>query len=221
MRGSAFRRPCGLLVAAAFFSWAAPTPAAPVTVAAAAGVFPYYAYDDLRVASRAGPAATLACACERDAFGLAAEVRYRRYGDGDEYEAGTEFRARYYFHPAPARPYVAPTAGFWLAGDGAQTYKVVGVGARAGGVLTAEGAPLTLDVFAAYRGRFNLDRDERRPAFTSELAAGATCDWFLTAHFGLHAEGSVLWPGFFAEKHEPPSGPGVAPFVLVGPAFSF
>jgi hypothetical protein len=43
----------------------------------------------------------------------------------------------------------------------------------------------------------------------------------VTAHFGLHAEGSVLWPGFFAEKHEPLHGPGVAPFVLLGPAFSF
>jgi hypothetical protein len=210
-----------LLVAAAFFWGAGVAAGAPAKLAAAAGVFQYYTYDAARVSSRAGPAAALACAYERDAFGLAAEVRYRRYEDGDEYEAGAEFRARHYFHPAPARPYLAPTAGFWLAKDGAQTYKVVGVGARAGGVLAADGVPLTLDVFAAYRGRFNVDRDDRRPAFTSELVAGATCDWFATARFGLHAEGSVLWPGFFAEKHEPPHGPGVTPFVLVGPAFSF
>lgn len=216
-----FRRPYGLLVAAALFYGAAATPAAPVKLAAAAGVFQYYAYDAVRVSSRAGPAAALACAYERDAFGLTAEARYRRYEDGDEYEAGAEFRARYYFHPAPARPYLAPTAGFWFPGDGAQTYKVVGVGARAGGVLSPEGVPLTLDVFAAYRGRFNVDADERRPAFTSELVAGAACDWFVTAHLGLHAEGSVLWPGFFAEKHEPLYGPGVTPFVLVGPAFNF
>lgn len=222
MNGAVFRRPYGLLVAAAFFYGAAAAPAAaPAKLAAAAGVFQYYAYDALRVSSRAGLAAALAYAYERDAFGLAAEVRYRRYEDGDKYEAGAEFRARCYFHPAPARPYVAPTAGFWLPGDGAQTYKVVGVGARAGGVLSSDGVPLTLDVFAAYRGRFNVDRDERRPAFSSELVAGATCDWFVTAHFGLHAEGSVLWPGFFAEKHEPSYGPGVAPFVLLGPAFSF
>lgn len=220
MNGAVFRRPYGLLVAAAFFSWAGPTPAAAVTLAAGAGVFQYYAHDGERVSSRAGPAAALAFAYERDAFGLAGEARYRRY-EGDEYEAGAEFRARYYFHPAPARPYLAPTAGFWPAKDGARTYKAVGVGARAGGVLTAEGVPIRLDVFAAYRGRFNVDADERRPAFTSELVAGATCDWFVTSRFGLHAEGSLLWPGFFAERHEPLHGPGVTPFVLVGPVFSF
>jgi len=213
------RRFYGLFAAAAFFSWAAP--AAPVTLAAGAGVFQYYTNDAAGIGSRAGPAAALACAHECEGAAYELEARYRGYEDRDEYEAGVEVRARNYFHPAPARPYVAPTAGFWLPRDGARGYKVVGVGARAGAVLTAAGAPVTLDVFAAYRGRFNLDRDERRPAFASELAGGATCDWFVTAHFGWHAEGSLLWPGFLAEKHEALRGLGVAPFVLAGPAFSF
>ncbi len=220
MDGSSFRLLYGLLAAAAFFSGAPAAPAVPVTAAAAAGVFQYYAYDVAADGARAGPAAALWAASERETCGLAAEARYRRY-DRDRYEAGVEVRARYYFHPAPARPYLAPTAGFWLPKDGARTYKVVGVGARAGGVLTAEGLPFTLDVFAAYRGRFNLDRDERRPSFSSELAAGGTCRWFVTPHFGLRAEGSLLWPAFFGERHEAAGGPAVAPFVLVGPAFAF
>jgi hypothetical protein len=115
MNGAAFRRPYGLLAAAAFFSWAAAATAGSVTVAAGAGVFQYYAYDALRIGSRAGLTAALGAACEREAYGLAGKARYRRYDDGDAYEAGVEVRARYYFHPAPARPYVAPTAGFWLS----------------------------------------------------------------------------------------------------------
>ncbi len=55
MNGAVFRRPYGLLVAAAFFYGAAAAPGAPVKLAAAAGVFQYYAYDALRVSSRAGP----------------------------------------------------------------------------------------------------------------------------------------------------------------------
>lgn len=215
-----FRPLYGLLAAAAFFSWAPGAAAAPVTAAAGAGAFQYYTPEAAGVGARAGPAAALWAACERETCGLAAEARYRRYGT-DRYEAGVEVRARYYFHPAPARPYLAPTAGFWLPGDGARTYREVGVGARAGGILSAEGLPFTLDVFAAYRGRFNLDGDGRRPSFSSELAAGGVCRWFVTAHFGLCAEGSLLWPAFFGEMHEPSRGPGVAPFVLVGPAFAF
>jgi hypothetical protein len=220
LNGAVFRRPYGVLVAAAFFLWAGPTPATAATLAVGAGVFQYYARDGERLSSHAGPAAALAFAHERDVFGWGGEARYRRYGR-DEYEAGGEVRPRYYFHPAPARPYLAPAAAFWLARDGGRTYRTLSVGARAGGVLTAEGFPLKLDVFAAYRGRFNVDADERRPAFTSELLAGATCDWFVTGRFGLHAEASLLWPGSFAERHETLHGPGVTPFVLVGPAFSF
>jgi hypothetical protein len=208
--------------ATAFILCAAPASAANVTLAGGAGVFQYYSFDADFPAGRsdAGFAAKLEPRYElgNSAYGL--DVRYRRYG-ADTYEAGGEGDARYYFHPEPARPYVGPVLGFRAAADGARTYRVASVGARVGGLLTAVGSPVTLDVFAAYRGLFNFDRDERRPAFTSELAAGATCDWFVTAHLGFHAEGSLLWPGFFAEKHDPLRGPGVAPFVLVGPALSF
>lgn len=220
MGGSSFRPLYGLLAAAAFFSSASAAGTVPITAAAAAGVFQYYAYDVAGDGARAGPAAAFWAASEGETYGLTGEARYRRYDPG-RYEAGVEVRARYYFHPAPARPYLAPTAGFWLPKDGPRNYKVVGIGARAGGVLTAEGLPFTLDVFAAYRGRFNLDRDERRPSFSSELAAGGTCRWFVTPHFGLRAEGSLLWPAFFGERHDAAGGPAVAPFVLVGPAFAF
>jgi hypothetical protein len=212
----------GLFCAAALVLRAVPASAAGVTVAGGAGVFQYYSFDPDFPAGRsqAGFAAKLESRYElgNSAFGL--DVRYRRY-DADTYEAGGEGGARYYFHPEPARPYVAPVLGFRAAADRGRTCRVASVGARVGGLLTAEGAPVTLDVFAAYRGLFNFDRDERRPAFTSELAAGATCDWFVTAHLGFHAEGSLLWPGFFAEKHGKLYGPGVAPFIVVGPALSF
>ncbi|NIT37171.1 MAG: hypothetical protein GTN49_11865 [candidate division Zixibacteria bacterium] len=193
-----------------------------VTVASGAGVFQYYSSEpDLSGGhSEAGFAAKLESRYGRENSAYGLDVRYRRY-NADAYEVGGEVDARYYFHPEPARPYVAPVLGFWAAADGGRTYRVASVGVRVGGLLTAEGAPIALDVFAAYRGRFNFDADERRPAFTSELAAGATCDWFVAAHFGFHAEGSLLWPGFFAEKHGELYGPGVAPFVLVGPAFRF
>ena len=212
----------GLFWAAASLLWAARALAASVTLAGGVGVFQYYSFDPYFPAGRsdAGLAAALEGRLEGERSALQLEGRYRRYG-ADTYEAGAEGGARYYFHPEPARPYVAPVLGFRAAADGGRTYRVASVGARVGGLLTAEGAPVTLDVFAAYRGLFNFDRDERRPSFTSELAAGATCDWFVTAHFGFHAEGSLLWPGFFAENHDPLRSPGVAPFVLVGPAFSF
>lgn len=212
----------GLFWAAASLLWAARALAASVTLAGGAGVFQYYSFDPDFPAGRsdAGIAAKLEprYELENSAYGL--DVRYRRYG-ADTYEAGAEGGARYYFHPEPARPYVAPVLGFRAAADGGRTYRVASVGARVGGSLTAEGAPVTLDVFAAYRGLFNFDRDERRPSFTSELAAGATGRWFPRRHIGLFFEGSLLWPGFFAEKNGKLHGPGVAPFVLVGPALSF
>jgi len=196
--------------------------AAGVTLAGGVGVFQYYSFAPNFPAGRsdAGIAAKLESRyeLENSAYGL--DVRFRRYG-ADAYEAGGEGDARYYFHPEPARPYLAPALGFWAAEDGGRTYNGASVGARVGGLLTAEGVPVTLDVFAAYRGRFNLDRDERRPAFASELAAGATGRWFPMRHIGLYFEASLLWPGFFAEKHGKLHGPGVAPFVLVGPALSF
>ncbi len=212
----------GLFCAAAFILYAGPASAASVTLAGGAGIFQYYSFDPDFPAGRSevGLASKLESRCGLRNSAYRFDVRYRRYGT-DTYEAGGVVGARYYFHPEPARPYAAPVLGFRAAADGDRTYRVASVGARVGGLLKAEGAPIALDVFAAYRGLFNFDRDERRPSFTSELAAGATCDWFVTAHFGFHAEGSLLWPGFFAEKHDPLRSPGVAPFILVGPAFSF
>lgn len=212
----------GLFCAAAFTLYAEPASAASVTSAGGAGVFQYYSYDPDFPAGRsdAGFAAKLESRYELETSAYGLDLRYRRYYV-DTHEVGGEGDARYYFHPEPARPYVAPVLGFRAAADRGRTYRVASVGARAGGLLTAEGVPVTLDVFAAYRGLFNFDWDERRPAFTSELAAGATGRWFPTRHIGLWFEGSLLWPGFFAEKHGKLHGPGVAPFVLVGPALSF
>ncbi len=197
---------------------AATAAAARVTLTPAAGVFQYYTYDYGIAASRVGPAAALALRLERDASAFEVEARYRGYADGP-YMAGGEARAAFYFHAAPARPYIAPTVGFWMPGDGAQTYKVAGAGARAGALLAAEGSTLSLDVYGGYTGQFNFDYNDQRPAFFSELAAGARGDWRLTARVSLYFEGRILWPGFFGEKHGRLYTVGVAPFVLAGPAF--
>lgn len=211
-------RPSGLLYAAAFFSWAS-VATADVAVSGAAGVFQYYG-DAFQARSRVGLAAGLESRYERVESAYELEGRYRRY-DEDAAEAGLEMRARYYFHPVPARPYVGPTVGFSLPRDGSRTYKVVSAGARAGALLTAAGGRLRVDVYGAYRGRFSLNEDRYRPDFNSELVAGATASWRVSGHFGVNVEGSLLWPGFFAERHGPLRGPGVAPFVLAGPVFNF
>ena len=208
----------GLLYAAAFFSWAS-VATADVVLAGAAGVFQYYG-DAFQTRARVGLAATLASRYERKESAYELEGRYRRYGD-DEAEAGLELRARYYFHPAPARPYAGPTVGFSLPRDDARTYRVISAGIRAGALLTAAGGRLRVDVYGAYRGRFNLTEERYRPDFNSELVAGAKASWRVSGRFGVNVEGSLLWPGFFADKHGPLWGPGVAPFALAGPAFSF
>ncbi|UCH77967.1 MAG: hypothetical protein JSU81_09625 [Candidatus Coatesbacteria bacterium] len=206
----------GWLYAAAFLS-AAPA-AGEVQLDAAGGAFQYYYYRVTQPAAAAGLALAAAASYEREASACSAAAFYRGY-DVETYEVGAEFRPRFYFHAAPARPYLAPTAGFWYARDEAGGYKIVGGGARAGGVLSAAEGRVVVDVYAAYRGRFNVDADELRPSFASELIAGAACDWRWTRRLGLRVEGIVLWPGFFAEKHGRLAEPGVAPFVLVGPTW--
>lgn len=208
----------GLLYAAAFLSWASAS-AASVTLGGGAGVFQYYD-DAFQTRSRLGLAAEFAARYERDESGYELECRYRRYGD-DEAEAGLELRARYYFHPAPARPYAGPTAGLWLPRDDLRTYRVLGLGLRAGAVLTAAEGRVAVDVFGAYRGRLNSTEERFVPDFNSELVAGATLCWRLFGPLGVNVEGSLLWPGFFADKHGPLWGPGVAPFFIVGPEVYF
>jgi hypothetical protein len=208
----------GALGAAAFFSWAAAA-AGETTLAAGAGVFQYY-YDAFQTRARVGPAARLELRYEREESAYALEGRYRRY-DEDAREVGVELRARYYFHAAPARPYAAPAVGFWLPRDAPRTYRVASAGARAGALLTAADGRLEVDVFGAYRGRFNFTADRYRPDFNSELVAGAVASWRLSGRFAVNVEGSLLWPAFFAERHGPLWGPGVAPFVLAGPSLSF
>ncbi|MGD8718327.1 MAG: hypothetical protein PVH29_05835 [Candidatus Zixiibacteriota bacterium] len=212
----------GLLPAAAFFYGAAARAADDWTVSGAAGVFQYYDYDGLTALTRVGPAGTLVVALERPARAYEIEARGRFYGD-DDYEAACEFRVPFYFHPRPARPYVAPAAGFLLAREDAATHRLAAVGVRVGGRLYAKGAAVEVDVFAAYRGRVDFDEDagRGRPLFASELEAGATADWFIRPWLGLRVDGRLLWPGFFAEKHGEWHGPGVAPFVMAGPSFRF
>jgi hypothetical protein len=206
----------GWLYAAAFLS-AAPAVGA-VRLDAAGGVFQYYYHRVTQPAAAAGLALAAGASYERETSAYAASAVYRGY-DVETYEVGVEFRPRFYFHAAPARPYLAPTAGFWCARDETGAYRIVGGGARAGGVLSAAGDRVVVDVYAGYRGRLNIDADERRPSFASELIAGAACDWRWTRRLGLRLEGIVLWPGFFGEKHDRLAGPGVAPFVLVGPTW--
>jgi hypothetical protein len=208
----------GLLCAAAFLSWASASAAA-VAVTGGAGVFQYYD-EGFRADALAGFAARLEARYEREESAYELEGRYRRY-DEDAAEAGLELRARYYFHPAPARPYVGPTLGFWLPRHDEQTYKVMGFGARAGALLTAAGGRLSVDVYAAYRGRFDFTEEYYRSDFNSELVAGGAASWRLFGPLAVNVEGSLLWPGFFAERHGPLWGPGVAPFVLAGPTFDF
>lgn len=206
----------GWLYAAAFLS-AAPA-AGEVQLGAEGGVFQYYHYRVTESTAAAGLAVAAEGSYERETSAYAASAVYRGY-DVETYEVGGEFRPRFYFHAAPARPYLAPTAGFWYARDGAGAYRIVGGGARAGGVLSAAGDRVVVDVYAGYRGRLNVDDDGLRPSFASELIAGAACDWRWTRGWGVRVEGIVLWPGFFAEKHGALTGPGVAPFVLVGPTW--
>jgi hypothetical protein len=208
----------GLRCAAAFLSGAS-SAAAAVTVSAAAGLFQYYDNSFLPRA-QIGPAAALAARYERLESAYELEGRYRQYSEGAA-ETGLELRARCYFHPAPARPYVGPAVGFWWPKEEARGYKVVGVGARAGAVLAGAGGRLEVDVFGAYRGRFNLTEERFRPDFNSELAAGAAASWRVAGGFAVTAEAALLWPGFFAERHGLLWGPGVAPLVLAGPAFRF
>jgi hypothetical protein len=208
----------GLLCAAAFLSSASAS-AAGVAVTGAAGVFQFYD-EGFRADALVGLAARLEARYERKESAYELEGRYRRY-DEDAAEVGLELRARYYFHAAPARPYVGPTLGFWLPRFEAQTHKVVGFGLRGGALLTAAGGRFNVDVYVAYRGRFNSTEDDYRSDFDSELAAGAAASWRLFGPVAVNVEGSLLWPGFFAERHGPLWGPGVAPSVLAGPTLSF
>jgi hypothetical protein len=208
----------GLLCAAAFLSWASAS-AASFAVTGGAGVFQYYD-EGFQADALVGLAARLEGRYERKESAYELEGRYRRYDEGAA-EAGLELRARYYFHAAPARPYVGPTLGFWLPRHETQTYQVVGFGARAGAVLTAAGGRFNVDVFAAYRGRFNSTEDDYRSDFNSELAAGAAASWRLFGPLAVNVEGSLLWPAFFAERHGPLWGPGAAPSVIAGPTFNF
>ena len=208
----------GLLCAAAFLSGALPS-AASVAATGGAGVFQYYD-EGFQADALVGLAARLEARYERKESAYELEGRYRRY-DEDAAETGLELRARYYFHAAPARPYVGPTLGFWLPRFEGQTHKVIGFGARGGAVLTAAGDRLRMDVYAAYRGRFNSTEDDYRSDFNSELVAGAAASWRLFGPVAVNVEGSLLWPAFFAERHGPLWGPGVAPCVIGGPAVSF
>jgi len=202
---------------------AAPAVRADVAFAPAAGVFQYYdaaAAPDLQpfaVSVRAGFAAGAAARWERETTAWEFDGRYRDYR-GEAFWGGAEARAAYYFHPTPARPYVAPAVGFARAGENGASADFGTLGVRVGGVLVAAGRPLTVDVFGDYRALVKLGRDGLRPAFSSELGAGGRCWWKPTAHLGLFVEAGVTWPGYFADRHESPTGADVLPYVLAGPA---
>ena len=196
---------------------AAAAAAATWTFAPAAGVFQYYCdrvdgtdqdYGGKQV--KAGPAFSLVGGWRGDTRALEAELAARSYGGFNaEYDASVEVRAPFYFHAAPARPYVAPAVGFARPKIESRGVNVATFGARVGGLLLAANAPVTLDVYGGYRAQLLLDK-ESRPDFYNELYGGVECRWAFRAISAPAPPANCYYPdtsarGIGAPPGQPPS----------------
>lgn len=211
-------------LAAGALAWAAAA-GATITVAPTGGVFQYYVpyagvdYVPYYPAqARVGGVVTCAARVAGETRAFEGEFRWRGYEAGTD-ELAAEGRLAFFFHAAPARPYVAPTAGYTGVQLEHISYDLATAGARAGALLGAAPSRWRCDVYGGYRAQV-LVGGRSEPRFFSECYAGGEATWAVTSWLGFRAAGEVLWPGFLAAEHFGPGGPTVAPLVLLGPTLT-
>lgn len=208
-----------LLAAAAALAGAGPALALTWEVAPAAGVLQYYEPGGSLAAVCAGTAVNLAARAQWGGGMGVLDGRWRFYRETDQ-DLAWEGGAFFFFHPAPARPYIGPTLGFGRPRRADRTANALTAGIRAGGLLTAEDERFHVDIYGGYRAQY-LPGEDNRPNYYSEVYIGGAGDWMFSRHVGVRAIGEIGWPGYFGLEHVGPAGPTVAPAFLLGPALAF